>query len=64
MDTASLIDAVGSIDANSVQLPLAALKGIIEGVFAAISSFIELGVTGSAASAGSIQSGLGSIAGT
>ncbi|OYD68634.1 hypothetical protein BDB13_2188 [Rhodococcus sp. OK302] len=64
MDTASLMDSLASIDANSVQLPVTAMLAIIDGVFDTISGFINLVVTGSAASAGLIQAGLGSIAGS
>ncbi|TSD48742.1 hypothetical protein FFI94_023075 [Rhodococcus sp. KBS0724] len=63
MDTASLFSALASIDPNSIQLPLAAVTAIIDGVFDTISAFINLGVTGSGASAELIQVGLGSIAG-
>ncbi|BAH32236.1 MULTISPECIES: hypothetical protein [Rhodococcus] len=62
MDTASLIDVIGSFDVASLTAPLASVQELISTAFSVVSAFIDVGVSGSAASAGSIQTALGSIA--
>lgn len=60
MDTASLIDAVTSIDSQSLLPPFVYVQKIVDGIFSAISAFINLGASGSAGIGGSIQTALGS----
>ncbi|QDQ98725.1 hypothetical protein [Tomitella fengzijianii] len=60
--TGSILDALGSIDASSLAPLGRGSVGIVENVFAAISGALEVGVSGSGALAGLIDSGLASSA--
>lgn len=64
MDTASLIDAVTSIDSQSLLPPFVFVQAIVDGIFGAISAAINLAASGSAGIGGSIQSALGSTVAT
>ena len=63
MDTGSLIELIGSVDAGSLAAPITSFTGIIAAVSDMIDSVITIWTTGSAEASGSIQSILGSVAG-
>lgn len=63
MDTGSLIDLVTSVDVGSLVGPTDLLGGVVNAVFKVVGDAIAMWPTGSAAAAGSIQAGLGSIGG-
>lgn len=64
MDTASLIDAVTSIDSQSLLPPFVFVQAIVDGIFGSISAAINLVASGSAGIGGSIQTALGSTVAT
>ncbi|WP_141484861.1 hypothetical protein [Rhodococcus sp. WS3] len=63
MDTASLMGVIGSFDVGSLTPVLTNVTAVIQSVFSVISAAIDVAVSGSVSSAGSIQTVLGSVAG-
>lgn len=63
MDLGSLIAVIGSVDAGSLVAPLEVLTKLIDTIFPAVAVFFDLIASGSAASAGSIQTAIGSVGG-
>lgn len=63
MDTGSLIGLVTSVDVGSLVGPTDLLNSLVNAVFEVVGDLIAVWPAGSAASAGSIQSILGSIGG-